>query len=414
MFAGDTLVAQNDEATGTDARIEFDAKKDTEYTVVVRDLTGRGGGNFAYRLALRPPSAAAATFTAKFFPDAVRLNRGGRTRIRCEVARTGFDSPVRFNAADLPPGVSVEPIVVPAGRGEGDLLIFAAADAPMTTVPLRVIASATVGGKEVTRAATAIAPAEAAEKAFKQGFLSVLGDAPFTLDALSLAASMDQLQSGTIDVFVNRRAGFTGDIKLTAVGFVNGRELITKSLDVKELTVKADARSAQLKFTAKVDSEIGTRAVLVRGEASDGGQPVVQFSQPVALTVAQIPFVLSATPAKLSLNAPPAGSTNVDEVELKVKVERRGFTGELPLVLTGLPDGVKVDGTNIAANAGELIIKFTATDKTPPTTNATVTIQAAAMFNDHFYRHKTGGIKVIVTPPAAVEVVTTNAVSATR
>src|SRR6185436_11442937 len=189
---------------------------------------------------------AAATFTAKFFPDAVRLNRGGRTRIRCEVARVGFDAPVRFNVADLPAGVSVEPIIVPAGRGEGDLLIFSAADAPMTTVPLRVVASATISGKEVTRAATAVAPAEAAEKTFRQGFLSVLGDVPFTLDALSLATSMDQLQSGTVDVLVNRRAGFAGDIKLTAVGFANGRELIGKSLDAKEVIVKAEARTAQL------------------------------------------------------------------------------------------------------------------------------------------------------------------------
>ena len=410
VYAGDSLVAQNDDVAGADARLEFDVKKDAEYTVTVRDLTGRGGSDFGYRLALRPPSAAAATFTAKFFPDAVRLNRGGRTRVRCEVARVGFDAPVHFNAVDLPAGVSVAPIVVPAGRGEGDLLIFAAADAPRTTVPLRIVATANVGGKEVTRAATAVAPAEATEKVFRQGFLSVLGDAPFTIDALSLATSMDQLQSGTVDVLVNRRAGFAGDVKLTAVGFANGREQITKSLDVKEVIAKADARTAQLKLTATVGSDIGTRAILVRGEANDGGQSVVQFSQPIAVTVGQIPFVLSATPSKISLNTPPAGSTNVDEVELKVRVERRGFTGELPLTLTGLPKGVTVDGTNIAANSSELVMKFLATDKTPAITNGSVSIQAAAMHNDRLYRHKTGGIKVIVSPPPAMEIAATNAV----
>jgi hypothetical protein len=97
-------------------------------------------------------------------------------------------------------------------------------------------------------------------------------------------------------------------------------------------------------------------------------------------------------------------------MELKVRVDRRGFTGELPLVLSGLPAGVKVDGTNIAANSGELVMKFFATEKTPPITNATVTIQAAAMFNDRLYRHKAGGIKIVVSPPAAIEVVATNAV----
>jgi hypothetical protein len=409
VYAGESVVAQNDDAAGGDARIEFDAKKDTEYTVVVRDLTDRGGANFTYRLAIRPPSAAAPTFVAKYFPDAVQLNRGGRTRIRCEVVRQGFDAPVRFTASDLPAGVSVEPLVIPAGRTEGDMLISASPEATMATLPLKIMASTVADGKELVKAASAIAPQAQAETIFKQGFLSVFDTAPFTIDALSLAASMDQLQSGTVDVLVNRRAGFMGDIKLTAIGFVNGREQIAKSVDVKEVTVKSDARTAQLKFTAKVDSELGTRAVLVRGEASDNGQTVVQFSQPMALTVAQIPFVLSAAPAKLALNAPRAGSTNLDDATLKVKVDRRSFPGEIPLTLDGVPAGVKVDVTMIASNAADATLTFVVTEKAQPTTNATITIQGAAMHNDRLYRHKTGGIKLTIAPPP-VEVASTNAV----
>ena len=414
VFAGAALVAQNDGAPGTDARIDFDVKKDSEYTVVLRDLAGRGGENFGYRLALRPPSAGAgASLTAKFFPDAVRLNRNGRTRVRVEVVRAGFDGPVRVVARDLPPGVSQQPIVIPAGRNEGDLLLTATPEAALTTQPLRLTASASSGGKELTATATAIAP-EAVERAFKQGFLSVLDTAPFTVDALTVGVGMDQLQSANIDVAVNRAAGFTGDVKLTVVGFVGGREAITKSLAVKELTVKADARTAQLKLTANVDSEIGVRHVLVRGEAASSGETVVEFSQPVAVGVTPIPFVLSATPAKISLNAPPAGSTNVDEVELKVKVDRRGFAGELPLELVGLPKGVTVDTTNVPASSSELIMKFIATDRTPAATNGSITIQAAALFNDRLYRHKTGGIKVLVSTPPAMEVAATNAAAPSK
>lgn len=414
VYAGESLVAQNDDAQGSDARIEFEVKKDSTYAVALRDLTGRGGGNFGYRLAIRPPSAAAgASLAAKFFPDAVRLNRNGRTRVRVEVARAGFDGPVRITAQNLPPGVSQQPIVIPPGRNEGDLLLTAAPDAITGTQPLRIAAAATTGGRELVASATAIVP-EAAERAFKQGFLSVLDLTPFTIDALTVGAGMDQLQSANIDVAVNRAPGFTGDVKLTAVGFVSGREAITKSLAVKELTVKADARTAQLKLTATVDSEIGVRHVLVRGEAAHNGETVVEFSQPVAVGVTQIPFVLSATPSKISLNAPPAGTTNVDEMELKVAVNRRGFTGELPLVLSGLPKGVTVDATNIPANSSELVMKFLADAKTPSITNGSVTIEAAAMFNDRLYRHKTGGIKVVVSPPSTVEVASTNAVVAPK
>ena len=411
VYSGESLIAQNDDAAGADARIEFDAKKDSEYSVVLRDLTDRGGEKFAYRLAVRPAAAVSPTFTAKFFPDALRLNRGGRTRIRCEVARQGFDGPVRFRAIGLPAGVSVEPLIIPAGRNEGDMLISAAPDASIGTVPIQIVGKAAANGGELTRFASPIV-VEQTEKLFKQGFLTVFDTAPFTIDALTLAASMDQLKSGDVEVLVSRRPGFAGDIKLSAVGFVVGREQITKSFDVKEVTVKSDARTAQLKFTAKVDSELGTRTVLIRGEASDGGQSAIEFSQPIALTVGQIPFVLSA-PGKVALNAPRPGSTNLDEVELKVKVDRRGFTGEIPLTVDGVPAGIMVTGTNIPANAGEATLMFAASDKAQPLTNGTFTVQGAAMHNDRLYRHKTGGVKLSVSLPQ-IEVASTNAVVTPR
>lgn len=403
VYTGETLVAQNNGAEAADARIEFEAKKDMEYTVVLRDLTGRGGANFAYRLAIRPPTAAAPSFVARYFPDEVRLHRGGRTRVRCEVVRQGFDGPVRFTATDLPPGVSADSVLIAGGRNEADLLFNAAPEAFTGTVPVKISASASLGGKDVTQPASAIAPQGQTEKTFQQGFLSVFDSASFTLDALSLAAAMDQLKSATVDALILRRPGFTGDVKLTAVGFTVGREPITKSLDVKDLVVKADARTAQLKFTAKVDSELGTRAIQLRGETTENGQTVVQFSQPVALTVAQIPFVLSATPAKVSLSLPRPGATNSDEATVKVKVERRNFPGAIPLVLEGLPAGVQVSGTNIPADAVEVALVFTATEMAAAGTNYTFVVQGAALHNDRLYRHKTGGVKLILAaPPAAI------------
>ena len=81
------------------------------------DLTDRGGGKFTYRLAIRPATAVVPTFAAKFFPDGVRLNRAGRTHVRCEVARQGFDGAVRFRAVDLPAGVSAEHLAENQRRG---------------------------------------------------------------------------------------------------------------------------------------------------------------------------------------------------------------------------------------------------------------------------------------------------------
>src|SRR5205814_6099135 len=90
------VIQQNDDSAGADARIEFDAKKDTEYVLALRDLTDGGGERFVYRLAIRPPSTSEANFSVRFAPEAARIRRDGIARIRCEVTRSGFDAPVRL------------------------------------------------------------------------------------------------------------------------------------------------------------------------------------------------------------------------------------------------------------------------------------------------------------------------------
>ncbi|HMJ91846.1 MAG TPA: PPC domain-containing protein, partial [Candidatus Acidoferrum sp.] len=108
VYANGTLLTQNDDTAGSgaDARVEIDAKKGTEYLVAIRDLTERGGNEFTYRVSLRPPQPS---FTARFFPDAIRIHRGGLTKIRCEVQRTGFDGAVEFQTENFPDGIIAEP-----------------------------------------------------------------------------------------------------------------------------------------------------------------------------------------------------------------------------------------------------------------------------------------------------------------
>ena len=71
------VLQQNDDASGEDPRIEFDAKKDAEYILSVRDLTDRGGDDFGYRLFIRPPGAAAP------------LRRPGKSWPSCRPPRVG-------------------------------------------------------------------------------------------------------------------------------------------------------------------------------------------------------------------------------------------------------------------------------------------------------------------------------------
>jgi hypothetical protein len=174
-------------------------------------------------------------------------------------------------------------------------------------------------------------------------------------------ANIEQNQSGNIDVLVDRRNGFNGEIKVTAEGFSAGRDPITKSFDLQPLTIKAGETRGPLPLKTKIDSEIGIRHVVLRAE-SDG---LVEYSSLIPLGTTQIPFTLSTTLKKLIVTAVPASSGSAAaEAVFNAKADRRdGFDGEIVLKLEGLPEGIVATVTNIAAKASESALKLLATEK---------------------------------------------------
>jgi hypothetical protein len=400
--ASGSVLQQNDDANGADARIEFDAKKDAEYVLAVRDLTGRGGDKFAYRLSIRPPGSggAEAGFVARFLPDTLRVHRHGAAKVRCEVTRTGgFDGPVRCEFADLPAGVTAEPLVLPNAPASGLLLVSAGKDAPLGSFPVKLNASATIGGKLVTRTAEPLS----GDKPAREAFLTVLDAAPFTLDVLTLAADLEQGQTTTLAVLANRREGFTGEIKLAAEGFMAGRDPLTKSFEAGDVTLKPTETTGKLTLKPKMDSEVGTRTLVVRGEAAVDGAPVVTYSRPLPLTVTQFPFLISSTLARLNVTALPAGAESAaKETASTIKVERRaGFNGDVTLALEGLPAGLNLTLDKIPAGLGETTLKLVATEKAPPGTN-TLTVIGTGVHNDKTYRHR-ASVTLTINAPEPTE-----------
>jgi hypothetical protein len=75
------VLQRNDDANGPDARIEFDAKKDAEYLISLRDLTDRGGERFGYRLTLQPPDTT-PDFGVRVAGSRFRVPRGGAVALR--------------------------------------------------------------------------------------------------------------------------------------------------------------------------------------------------------------------------------------------------------------------------------------------------------------------------------------------
>jgi hypothetical protein len=407
-----TVILQNDDAAGEDARIEFDAKKDTEYVLALRDLTDRGGDKFGYRVSIRPPSAAAGpSFTARLLPDASRIHREGTVKVRCEVTRAGgFDGPVRFAFADLPSGVFADPIVVPNGPASGIMLLSASKDAPLGSFPIRLTAMGVIGGKNVTVTAEPLS----GDKPARQAYLTVLDSTPYRLEVATLSASVEQGQSATIDVLAVRREGFVNQIKLSVEGFNAGREQISKSFDVGEALIKDNETMGKITLKAKMDSEIGTRTIVVGGLAGLDGQLYSEYTQPIPVTVTQYPLTLSSTLPRLSLTVLPPGSDSAaGEAETKIRVDRRaGFSGDVELSIEGLPEGVKSEVPKIPSGTGEVTVKLLATDKSKLGTNFNLKVVGTAVFNDRNYKTRTGNIGLSIALPEGVEVAATNVVPA--
>jgi hypothetical protein len=407
------VLQQNDDAAAADARLDFDAKKDAEYVLTLRDLTDRGGERFGYRLSIRTPSAAAGpSFTARFLPDAIRVHREGTVGVRCEVTRAGgFDGPVRFEFADLPSGVFSEPLIIPNAPSSGILMLSATRYATPGSFPIRVTASASIAGKTVT------VPAEpvSGDRVVRQGYLTVLEATPFTLELATLNAAAEQNQSATIEVVAQRREGFDGEIKLTTLGFNAGREPLSKSFNGGSGAIKGGEMAAKITLTPKLDSEIGTRTVVVQGEATMDGRQYITFTKPLPVSVTQYPLTLSSTLPRLSLAVlPPGTDSSAGEAETKIRVERRaGFNGDVELTLEGLPEGVKSEVPKIPAGVGEVSLKLFATDKAKLGTNFNLKVVGTAVFNDRNYKTQTGNIGLTIALPEGVEVVTaTNAAPA--
>jgi len=398
--ASGNVIQRNDDASGADARFEHRFAEDGDYVILVEDLLGRGGPNLGYRLTARQPQP---DFSVKFLPDTPRIARGGHVPIRCELTRvSGFDGTVRITLADLPTGIFAEPLLLTSsGLASGVILLSATKDAALGAFPLKLVATATLNGKEIARAAEPLA----GDKSVKEGFLSVIDQPPFILELATLMASMEQNETAKVEVHVRRNASFSGEIKLMPEGFSAGREPINRSVEFEPVTLKANESRAELKLKAKTDSEVGTRPILVRGEGTIDGQTFAQYSSAMPLTISQIPFVLSTTLKRLVVTALPSGSQSAaNEATFTVKADRRaGFKGEIALVLEGLPEGIAATLDKVPANGSETTVKLVASDKAPVGKEFSLTLAGSGAFNDRNYKHRPGEIKLTVNAPVQEE-----------
>ncbi len=137
-----------------DSLLTFVVPQDGEYWLRVTDARGIGGPDFRYRLMVRRPRPS---YTVKVVMPKKTVNAGSGKEFEVVADRIdGFAGPIRIDVSGFPEGWYVtSPLVIEADRYVARGCVMALGNAKELTddqrKSIRVTATATVGGTEVTR-----------------------------------------------------------------------------------------------------------------------------------------------------------------------------------------------------------------------------------------------------------------------
>lgn len=350
----------------------------SEVSLVLKDLEGRGGVGYAYRIEVTPK---AASFELQLAETEASLVKGGNVVVAVTAVRAGYDGPITISVLDPPPGITVRGAVIPAGQTAGAFSLAAQPDAALGLVPLKVVGKGT--GDLTVPAGKLIVFA-------KQGNLPVSTRNQVGLWSAPAAALPVSLDTASTPIEVPHGFGVPVTIKATRSGTETAALAITPLPISAGLTVAAGkiaekANEGAVTVTAAVDAPLAVTSLGLIAKGKVAGQDRTLGIPVIAVSVVR-PAALELAVAKAELSA---GNT----FELKGKVVRKApFKDPVTVKLDGLPAGVKAEPATVPADKSEFTLKVTADAKAAAAT-AQTKVLAAFQINKKDYP----------TPPSAFE-----------
>jgi hypothetical protein len=322
------VIAENDDTFGADSFVRFTAAEDGKYQVRIHDVNFRGGQAYVYRLTL-----TAGPYVDRAYP----LGGPRGSKVRFELSGQGL------------PGQPVE-IALPASG------------------PAVYAQRLTIDGQR------------------SNPILLELDDLP---EYLAADANRDpaRVQPVALPAILNGRIASPGAVEHWAVTAGKG--------DAWEFDLRAGRLGSPLRAVLTITDASGKQ--LARSDGLGGqGDPVLRFTAPAGGTYrvrVEEYFRSRGGPPyayRLRIDRPPAPDFRLrlggdalslnrgGLVKLKVLAERQGgFAQPIALAVDGLPRGVTVLGTSIAANQGGTEITFKA-EAAAPIRAARLTVRGSA------------------------------------
>ncbi len=228
-----TLYYRNDDGGpgyGKDSHLTFDPPADGEYQVRVTDARGLGGMEYAYRLTVRPPHP---DYTVAFSPSSPAVSKGAAVPVTVTAQRLdGYDGPIAVRLENLPPGLHAPATTIPAGEDSTAFALFAdpSATLPAKPLALKLIAKATLDGREVAREAAG-------------GNVQLIEPGDLVTKTQQSEVTLRPGGDVAVTVTIERRNGFGGRVPVEVRGLPHGVQVLDVGLNGILITEKETTRT---------------------------------------------------------------------------------------------------------------------------------------------------------------------------
>jgi hypothetical protein len=322
-------VGGNDDSGGPDSYLEYKIPEDGKYHVGINDHLRGGGPGYAYRVevTLQEPELT-LTLPDRRRYEATQLNvpQGNRAAVMINATRRRVGGPVDIEGLNLPEGVAITPLQMPANQGTVPLLMTAAKDAPLDGRLVDLVGKIPdnpVVGKFTQRHQMLIGLNNNVVYDYNadRAAVAVINSVPCSIEIVPPQVPI--VRNGSMDLVVKiDRGGLDADVSIRMLYNPPG---IGSSGNIK---ISKGQDQATIPLTANGSAAIGT-------------WPIIVYASVAGNEIATEPVMLEIQDRLFNFGFPKTSAELGGEATVLVDVEiNREFAGTCELELLGLPAGV--------------------------------------------------------------------------
>ena len=321
-------VGGNDDSGGPDSFLEYKVPADGKYHVRINDHLRGGGPGYAYRIEVKlsePELTLTLPDRRRYEATQINVPQGNRAAVMVNASRRRVGGPIDLEGLNLPDGVSITSIQMPANRTTVPLLLTAQADAKLDGRLVNFVGKIPdnpVESRFTQRHQLLIGRNNSVVYDYNadRAAVSVIEAVPCKIEIVPPQVPI--VRNGSMNLVVKiDRGGLDADVPIRMLYNPPG---IGSSGNIK---ISKGQDQASIPLTANGSASIGSWPLIVY--ASVAGNEIA--SEPVMLEVADrlFNFEFTKTSAELGREA---------SVLLDVEANRE-FAGKCELELLGLPAG---------------------------------------------------------------------------